>query len=752
MIQFKYGVGFKLSTILLEAGSRDAKSNPTLATGDVKISKDGGSFSNLSTLPTVTPSGGVRVEIEVSATEAQCHEIMIRFVDQTATAEWEEQTIICRANDERIGLLALNRPAGFQERSGIVSQQITRSNYPSYVILYTTSTATPTDHDFDPRLLLGALIGGEGSYENTIILGGFFFTDSTDTPSKVFGIASDDNFGIKDGDSASLSSAVSNWTDFSDPDGSGDMWVFICADPFDGTGLPGSGKSLELYMNPAKFHETQITNQAVEKWRQQHIDNDSGDAIYARSQDCNSHGMNIIGGTSGGAGIKATGHDGIVAQSLNAGEGIKALGEGAGAGVKIESGDTTAFGLDIDGSSNAVNITSAANAAVKITGATHGIEIDAATNGIEISATAIGIRATGATGISALGTAAGMNLGGLTSSGKGLRITSLGTDEALDIQATGTNKAVNIESVNGEAINVETTGSGRAIKVFSPSNEALYITSAGSGKSAVALYANDGNGLNIAGDGGYSAVEIENVGSSGNGIDITGHTTGKDINAKEIGTPIDLGDGASISAGLSALAGKTADAASYDRTTDSNEAIRDQGDSAWTTGAGISAQDVRDAMGLTSTGGADSIDDKLNALEIQNGDIYTDTQALISGIATVLSDISDLETDVASVQADTTAIISDISDLETDVASVQVDTTAIVSKLPLSGTISNFNPATYTVDGMTFTYINELIAALVNGRYKLDTPDAGKITFYKRDNVSVLTVVDVTTLGRTRIS
>lgn len=57
-----------------------------------------------------------------------------------------------------------------------------------------------------------------------------------------------------------------------------------------------------------------------------------------------------------------------------------------------------------------------------------------------------------------------------------------------------------------------------------------------------------------------------------------------------------------------------------------------------------------------------------------------------------------------------------------------------------------------TADGMSFNYIMQLIGAAVNGRFKLDTPSDGKITFYKRDNVSVLTVVSVTDIERTRDS
>lgn len=63
------------------------KSNPTLAAGDVKISKDGGATANLNTLPTVTPASGVRVKVTVSDAEMDADNISITFQD-AAGAEW----------------------------------------------------------------------------------------------------------------------------------------------------------------------------------------------------------------------------------------------------------------------------------------------------------------------------------------------------------------------------------------------------------------------------------------------------------------------------------------------------------------------------------------------------------------------------------------------------------------------------------------------------------------------------------------
>lgn len=91
----KYGEAATIDgIILITAAVRDFKANPTLASGDVKISKDGGAFSNLATLPVVTPAGGVAVQAALSATEMQAARIVITFIDQTVTKEWDDKVVI----------------------------------------------------------------------------------------------------------------------------------------------------------------------------------------------------------------------------------------------------------------------------------------------------------------------------------------------------------------------------------------------------------------------------------------------------------------------------------------------------------------------------------------------------------------------------------------------------------------------------------------------------------------------------------
>lgn len=64
--------------------------NPTIAAGDFQISKDGGAFANLATLPAVTPASGRAVKITLSATEMNADNVLIQWVDQTDPPEWAD--------------------------------------------------------------------------------------------------------------------------------------------------------------------------------------------------------------------------------------------------------------------------------------------------------------------------------------------------------------------------------------------------------------------------------------------------------------------------------------------------------------------------------------------------------------------------------------------------------------------------------------------------------------------------------------
>lgn len=66
------------------------KANPTIAAGDFQVDKDGGGFTNLATLPSVSPAAGRAVLITLSATEMNADVVTLQCVDQTATKEWAD--------------------------------------------------------------------------------------------------------------------------------------------------------------------------------------------------------------------------------------------------------------------------------------------------------------------------------------------------------------------------------------------------------------------------------------------------------------------------------------------------------------------------------------------------------------------------------------------------------------------------------------------------------------------------------------
>src|SRR5262245_8594332 len=90
---------------LLDAATPGAfKTNPTLAAGDFKISIDGGSFNNLASLPTVTPSGGSLVKFVLSQAETNGDNLVIQCVDQTATKAWVDANIPIQTAGDTVNL------------------------------------------------------------------------------------------------------------------------------------------------------------------------------------------------------------------------------------------------------------------------------------------------------------------------------------------------------------------------------------------------------------------------------------------------------------------------------------------------------------------------------------------------------------------------------------------------------------------------------------------------------------------------
>lgn len=90
----KRGEDFQVQVSLEDyANPGNLRANPTLAAGDVKITKDGGATANLNTLPTVSPASGVFVTLLLSATEMTADMVSVSFIDQTSPKEWADLVI-----------------------------------------------------------------------------------------------------------------------------------------------------------------------------------------------------------------------------------------------------------------------------------------------------------------------------------------------------------------------------------------------------------------------------------------------------------------------------------------------------------------------------------------------------------------------------------------------------------------------------------------------------------------------------------
>lgn len=93
----RYGTATVLYFPLIDKGATDFEATPvTIATGDCKISKDGGAFAN--TTNNFAHVGGGIYSLSLTATEMQAKQVAIKIVDQTATKEWEDQAIIITTN------------------------------------------------------------------------------------------------------------------------------------------------------------------------------------------------------------------------------------------------------------------------------------------------------------------------------------------------------------------------------------------------------------------------------------------------------------------------------------------------------------------------------------------------------------------------------------------------------------------------------------------------------------------------------
>lgn len=98
-------------SLVSQADTRLVKSNATLATGDFKVSIDGGALANLATLPTVTPASGPMVKISLGTAEMNGDNITVVCSDASG-AEWCDLVLNIQTSARQVDDLAFPATSG----------------------------------------------------------------------------------------------------------------------------------------------------------------------------------------------------------------------------------------------------------------------------------------------------------------------------------------------------------------------------------------------------------------------------------------------------------------------------------------------------------------------------------------------------------------------------------------------------------------------------------------------------------------
>jgi len=129
-ILIPWGVAHTFYAVLPVEGGSAFQANPTLASGDFKISKDGGAFSNLSALPTVAPGSGVQISITLTATECEFTRAVVTAID-TATKQWKDNAWEFHTPQAE-GVVCGKITSGSPTTTSFISSQLVAANNDQY--------------------------------------------------------------------------------------------------------------------------------------------------------------------------------------------------------------------------------------------------------------------------------------------------------------------------------------------------------------------------------------------------------------------------------------------------------------------------------------------------------------------------------------------------------------------------------------------------------------------------------------------
>jgi hypothetical protein len=88
----KRATAYRFTISLYARSDNQIKTAPTLAAGDVLVSKDNGATANITTLPAETPASSGILQVDLSATEMTADLVTVIFRD-AAGAEWNDVAV-----------------------------------------------------------------------------------------------------------------------------------------------------------------------------------------------------------------------------------------------------------------------------------------------------------------------------------------------------------------------------------------------------------------------------------------------------------------------------------------------------------------------------------------------------------------------------------------------------------------------------------------------------------------------------------
>lgn len=447
-----------------QADSTIFQSNPTLASGDAKVSIDGGALANLSTLPAVTPASSKMVKVSLSAAEMTGDNITVVMSDASG-AEWMDQIINIQTTTS-LG------PIG---QLGIVDQGtaiVTNTDATHIQLRAALNVPTST--------LVGATIhitGGTGIGQSRIITA---FANTNDI------------------------ATVDTWT--TTPDGTSTYVIFASAPGSSvapapanvlqinsvAAATPGAAGGVLIAGNNAATAFTAgitVTQSSSNTAAVAITGNGTGNGVTITSGNgATGSGLALVAASTNGSALSLTGNGsghGLSATPGATGNGIKSIGGAtSGAAMALSGTAGNAAALSLAGQGSAAGLLSTGGA----TG--HGISaVGGATSGDGVSAAA----STSGHGLTATGvgtTKHGINATGGSTASHGIAATGGGVGHGINATsgggATGDGIRGTAASTNGNGLNLVGVGTGDGL---------LATGGASAGGDGVSAVAGGGVGL-----------------------------------------------------------------------------------------------------------------------------------------------------------------------------------------------------------------------------------------------------------------